>query len=406
MSEQKSDTRRHQKKFFNTWYKQLFLWIAIAAIVILAVRLALNPIARYFTQQSLDGLENYTGSFRDVSLSIIPPRYEITHVKIFQKPLGRSNEPFFFAERAKVSIVWKQILKGALVARVDVDHPKVTVVRERVVPPEEKKPIHIPDIGARLKKAPPLRIERVEVNEAEIIFVDATEENQPQIWIHDMEVDVKNIATREKLAKGMPTTVSANAILQKSGNLTFSLSASPWEKGLNFSGKTALKGLALTDLSEFAAAKSDLKPTKGTFDLFVSFEVEKNQITGGVKPVLSNVDVAPEKPSLLDWLKSKVVDTTLSIFSSSPDQAPEQEKMATIIPIKGTITDPNPQILPTILGIIRNAFVEGITAGFANLPPPTAPEKEGVVEQVIDALTPEGGPPKAQPEKGEEEKKE
>ncbi|MDN3512031.1 MAG: DUF748 domain-containing protein [Candidatus Jettenia sp.] len=404
MSEQKSDTRRHQKKFFNTWYKQLFLWIAITAVVIFAFRLALDPIASYFTQQALDGLENYKGSFQDVSLSIIPPRYEITGVKIFEEPAGRSNEPFFFAERVKINMVWKQILKGTLVAWVDVDHPKVTVVKERVVPPEEKKPVRIPDIGAQLKKAPPLRIDRVEVNEAEIVFIDATEENQPRIWLHDMEVKVKNIATREKLARDMPTTVSANAILQKSGNLTFSLSANPWKKGLNFTGKTALKGLALTDLSQFAVAQSDLKPIKGTVDLFVSFEVEKNQITGGVKPILHNVDVAPEKPSFLDWIKSKVVDTTLSIFSGSPEQAPEQEKMATIIPIKGTITDPNPQILPTILGIIRNAFVEGITAGFANLPPPTAPEKEGVVEQVIDALTPGEGPPQAQPEKGKEKK--
>jgi hypothetical protein len=55
-------------------------------------------------------------------------------------------------------------------------------------------------------------------------------------------------------------------------------------------------------------------------------------------------------------------------------------------------------MVPTILGVIRNAFVEGLASGFSNLPPKTAEKKEGVLKQTWQALKKGEGPPEAQPE--------
>lgn len=400
---------KHQNKyqngsgFLNAWYKKLFLALVIIAAIVFAVRIILNPLALYFTRQTLAELPEYNGNAQGVSISIIPPGMSLTGVKITEDP-SKPNEFSFSTEQIKLNIVGSKLLKGSLVANVGINHPKVTFVKEPAVPPKVVKPIHIPNIGALLKKAPPLRVNQIKVNEAEIIFIDATEKIQPRLWIHDMEVTIDNVATREKLTRDMPTTINADAVIQRSGRMRFTMNVNPWEKGLNFAGETELKGLALTDLGDFLKAKADLQPVRGTFDLFVSFKVEKNEITGGIKPILRHVDVAPKDSSFLNWLKSKVVDTAISLISGTPE-APQKEKIATIIPIKGTITEPNPQILPTVLGIIRNAFVEGISTGFSNIPPPTAEKKEGAAEQIIDALTPGGGPPKAQPQEGKEEKK-
>ncbi|MCF6157293.1 MAG: DUF748 domain-containing protein [wastewater metagenome] len=402
MSEQRKDTRRKRDGFLNTWYYKLFLAITIIAVLILTIRIVLNPVALYFTRESLGELQGYTGTVKDVSVSVVPPRFEIADIKLAEDP-GKPNEFLFSAERIRLSLVENMLLKGTLVANVTLDYPKVVFVQEKVAPPEvkeEKKPPEIPDVEKELKQVPPLRINQVVMNEGEIVFVDATEETRPQLWVHDMKVEVNNVATREKLARDTPTTVTATAVIQRSGRMKFFMTVNPWEKGLTFSGELELKGLALPDLKDFFTAQAELQPVRGTFSLFVTFQVRENKITGGIKPILENVDVAPEDPSFVNWLKSKFIDATISLLSGTPE-APEEEKIATVIPIKGTIQDPNPQILPTVLGIIRNAFVEGLAAGFTNLPPPTAPEKEGVMEQIFDAITPEGGPPKAQPEEDE-----
>ena len=58
--------------------------------------------------------------------------------------------------------------------------------------------------------------------------------------------------------------------------------------------------------------------------------------------------------------------------------------------------------MPTVLGVIRNAFVVGLTEGFSNLPPREAEKKENPVKQAWDALTDDKGPPEAQPDKGQD----
>jgi hypothetical protein len=54
---------------------------------------------------------------------------------------------------------------------------------------------------------------------------------------------------------------------------------------------------------------------------------------------------------------------------------------------------------PTVLGVVRNALVEGISAGFAQRRPPAASNKETVLTQTTHNLQKDEGPPKAQPPK-------
>ena len=68
-----------------------------------------------------------------------------------------------------------------------------------------------------------------------------------------------------------------------------------------------------------------------------------------------------------------------------------------MVPIEGKLAAPDLQIWPTVIGVVRNAFVEGVAAGFENLPPGASSEKEGVIDQAKHAVKKSEGPPKAQP---------
>ena len=115
----------------------------------------------------------------------------------------------------------------------------------------------------------------------------------------------------------------------------------------------------------------------------------------GPSPVLKNVEVRPTEEGFGNQLKAWVADSALDLFS---DRVPGRNAVATVVPIKGRLDDPKLQVWPTLLSVIRNAFVQGISSGFASLPPPTAKEKENVIEQAANALSKDAGPAKAQPE--------
>jgi hypothetical protein len=68
------------------------------------------------------------------------------------------------------------------------------------------------------------------------------------------------------------------------------------------------------------------------------------------------------------------------------------------------VNSPDVQVVPAVLGVLRNAFVQAIASGFSHVPPKTAEKKEGFFRQAIDAFKKGEGPPEAQPTKQEEDK--
>jgi hypothetical protein len=95
-------------------------------------------------------------------------------------------------------------------------------------------------------------------------------------------------------------------------------------------------------------------------------------------------------------LKAWFADKAVELAS---DRIPERKAVATVIPLRGTLDDPHVQVMPAVMGVIRNAFVAGLASGFSYLPPPVAEKPRGVLGQASDALKKRPGPPPAQPER-------
>ena len=142
------------------------------------------------------------------------------------------------------------------------------------------------------------------------------------------------------------------------------------------------------------ASKSGVTVSKGTMDLFLEIDCRGGQLKGGIKPVLKNVEVVQGKPGLDNALKAVLADAAVKIFS---DRVADRAAVATVIPIRGDINKPDLQLWPAIAGVIRNAFVVGVSESFERLPPPASSEPKGPLHQVIDALE-KKNVPKAQPE--------
>ncbi|HXU02662.1 MAG TPA: hypothetical protein VN903_16975, partial [Polyangia bacterium] len=213
------------------------------------------------------------------------------------------------------------------------------------------------------------------------------------------ELAVENLATRPKLAEGRPTTISGRAKLGRSGDVTLFASADPFASKLTFAGEAAVKGWKVAELFDLVEPATGLQTPVGTLDLFAEFKAAAGAISGGVKPVLKNVEVRPTEDDLGNKLKALIADEGLHLFS---DRVPERNAVATVVPIKGRLDKPDVQLWPTVLGVVRNAFVQGISSGFTHLPPRTAEKPQGKVAQIKDALKKDKGPPKAQPTEAEQ----
>ena len=383
------------------WLRRLVIVAAVLVAVVVAIRLLIDPIATHYTRKGLNDAKGVSGDFQRVHVTVFPPGYEIWRIKLIEEPAGDERHPLLFAERVGVSVDWRALLRGRLAARARLDEPKLTITK-RAEAKEKPEKAAIPDVEEALRKVIPARVQRIEVRDGEILYRDLTAPRHPQIWLHALELSAENLATREELAGGRPATVNASAKLGKSGDVTMFVSANPFADKLEFAGEMSLKGWKVAELFDLIQPATKLQTPEGTLDVFVEFRAKGGGITGGVKPVLKNVRIRPTEDDFGNKLKAWVADKGLRLFS---DRVPDRNAVVTVVPIKGKLTDPDIQLWPTILGVIRNAFVEGISSGFSHLPPPTADKKEGVLRQAKDALDKDEGPPEAQPTPAEEKKK-
>ncbi len=372
----------------------LLILVAVVLAVAIVVRLVLDPVAAHQTRKALDKLEGLRGDFAKVHVTVLAPGYEITNLELREENAPRNAPPLVFVKKARVGLDWRELLRGRLVASVALHEPKLSITAAKTT--KQQPSPKAPDLSAQLEDAPPLRIDRLEVFQGELLVRFPEGEDNPRLWIHRLDLTGQNLASRPAGAGGRPAMLSARAMVARSGTLRMFVTANPFASPLAFAGEASIQGLRVTDLHAFLAAKTDVEAISGTIDLFATFTSKDGAINGGVKPVLKNLELRSADQGPWADAKSWLLDKAVDIAS---DRVPRRNAVATTIPIKGKLVAPDIQLWPAVLGVVRNAFVAGLVSGFANLPPDTASDKQGVLEQTVDALQEDEGPPNAQPRK-------
>jgi uncharacterized protein YhdP len=354
------------------WLRRLYVTLAIVAAVLVLIRLLIDPVATHFTRKALDDADAIRGDFLRVHVTVFPPGYEIRRIKLIEHPGGDWKRPLFYAERVAIRVDWRELMHARLAARVRLDRPKIDITKR--TEKEEAKAAGIPDVHAALQRATPLRIDRIDVRGGELVYRDLTAPRQRELWLHAIRLEVTNLATRRELAKGRRVSVDGRATLGRSGAVTMEGTADPFARKLAFAGKFAVEGWKVAELYDLIEPATDLQTPEGTLDVFAEFKATDGEITGGVKPVLKNVKVRPTDDDFGSKLKAWLADEGFHLFS---EKRPEGRAVATVVPIKGRLDDPDVQLWPAVVGVIRNAFVEGVSSGFADLPPPGREQAAG-----------------------------
>jgi hypothetical protein len=312
-------------------------------------------------------------------------------------------------------VLAKELLRGHVVARIDLDRPKLNLVQardEREEAAEAARPgrdaadvaarsagkpgqeaHETPQIGRKLAELSPFLVDRVQIRGGEILWIDAREPKKSRIWLHAIEATLENFASRPALARGEPTVLAARGTLQESGRLSFFATADPLAKKLTFAGQGRLEGLRLAELGELLAAKQEVVPDKGRLDMSIRFRAVEGRLSGGVRPFLQDAGTRPAAPGLGPRLNSFLADASLEIFK---DEVPGREAVGTTIPISGRGRS-RPPARPDDPRVIRNAFVRGLADSVAGCRRRRR-RREGVLQQARRALSPgRGKQPRAQP---------
>jgi hypothetical protein len=382
--------------------RRAWFWaLAVLLVLLVAARLSLDPLQTALTHKALDGLTGYKGTFSDVAVSLIPLRVTITDLRLVQDGTA-VEDAVLFVKELRAQVAWSELLRARIEATAIAKHAHFRVlVGQTEAPPEVKEAAKKVaaeikredlDLGKILHGVIPFKINRLELRDSEVTLTDATDPKRPKFWIKDIEFVAENLVSREELDANVPLLVSARATVQKTGVLKLLVTADLLARKPTFTGQAQLSGLNLESIYEWAAAKAGVSP-HGTLDLFANFNSAEGALAGDVKLLARDVRVDALEGKLANAAKAAAINVGAKILSDEK----HDRVVATTLPLRGSLEKPDAQIWPTVLGLIRNAFIDSLEWGFGDLPLKTAPKPEGVIPQTVEGLDKKNAGPAAQP---------
>jgi hypothetical protein len=172
--------------------------------------------------------------------------------------------------------------------------------------------------------------------------------------------NVREPETKEGQDDALVATVEAVGRPLGQGTFWIDLKLDPFAPRPTFDVDAALQGLDLVRMNDFLRAYGNLDVERGVFDVYLELAASQGRITGYVKPFLHDVDVVSFREvkgpkEALQALWEAIAGGTAKVLTSG-----ESGKLATRIPLEGTIDRSQTDVAATVGTLLMNAFIRAL----------------------------------------------
>lgn len=328
--------------------------IALAALVVLAIaiRAALPVLIRDYLNDRLQALEGYDGQVEDIDLALLLGAYGIDNIRIVKTGSGQPV-PFFSSERVDLSVEWRSLLRGSLVAEGEFQSPNVNFVQGETE--QQSQTGEGVDWTDRIEELFPFRFNTVRVRNGTITFRAPGIATADAIKATRVEGEVTNLTNVADSGKETFADFKAGATVLDGGSATVSGSVDPLGEKPTFDVNLQLRNVQLPQVNPWLRQYVKADAEAGDFELYLEIAAADGKFEGYAKPVLRNVNIySSEEPeeNFLKRLWEGIVEFAAEVLENE-----QKEQVAARIPFTGTIENPEISILETIVSVLRNAFV-------------------------------------------------
>lgn len=331
--------------------------ILIGVVVVLIIlRLILPYVVLHFANDRLTKVKGYYGHIEDIDIALIRGAYTINDIYLNKRDSVTNEQTDFFKAKAiDLSVEWAALLHGGIKGELVFDFPVLIFTKDKTEIGNVKD--DTTDFRKLLKDFMPLQINRFQVNNGEIHYVDYTAKPKVDIAMKNANVLALNLSNVTDETKELPSTVTANAQLYE-GSLDFSMKLDALAEQPTFDLNAGIKNTNLVLLNDFLKAYGNFDVNKGSFGLYTEMSAIDGKFKGYVKPIIKDLDVvgAEDKDdSFFHKLWESLVGGVGVIFKNQ-----RKDQVATKVTIEGNFKDPKIGTWNAVWEVLRNAFVQAL----------------------------------------------
>jgi hypothetical protein len=337
------------------WLRRFGIFLLIVVVLLGVGRAFLPYIVRDYVNRALDQNPLYSGTIGPVQIQLIRGAYAINDVQL-NKTTGNVPVPLFAAKQIKFSIQWNALLHKRLVTRIEMYQPQINFVDS---PSDANSQAGGGGPWLKmLQDLSPFKINRAELHEGSVHFRTYKSQKPVDVYVSQVEGSIDNLSNIRNETTPLNATVQATGMVMDQAKLELKMTLDPFSYYPTFHLGLRLVGLDVTKINDLALEYGKFDFKHGWFDLVIETDSNEGRISGYVKPLFRDLKVFSigqdlKEDSALQFFWQALLGAVTKVFKNQP-----RNQFGTLVPFTGDVTgSTNPDILATILNVLRNAFV-------------------------------------------------
>lgn len=346
------------------------------AVIVGSVLLALvvmgllaGPVLTRVANRRLADLPEYSGHVGRVQLAWWQGSVRVRNLELWMRGHEKDG-PIVLLDRATFTVTPSAWFRGKLGLRASFDGADVMLVKtgaaEKPAKTEEEKAAQqqrrlgeVRRWQTALQGAFPIELTRLEIANSRVRFVDRTVEPHPEMTLDRLELVVRGLGQRPQGGR-LPAEARLTGILTGNGRLVATVQADPTAPQPRFDARVEVLDLSLPPVNPFMRAYAKAEVTAGTFEVYIQATAANGRYEGYVKPFFRDLEFKPvpdESQGVLKRMATGAASAVTSLLKNDKNQ------VATRAPFEGNFADNDVDVWTTVENLLRNAFVQSLSAG-------------------------------------------
>jgi len=320
----------------------------LAIVILLAggligARIYLPYWVKDYVNEQINALKGYGGGVQDIDISLWRGAYQIEGLEIHKNRSG-GREPFVSASSIDLSVEWKALLHGAIVAEIDIYNIDLNFMREQT-----GEGANWPELVDKLS---PFDINRLSLHKGHIAFIDHGTEPDINVFLDISNAEVTNLRNVENKKASLPSTLTVNGSSIGKGDLAIEGKVNILKAIPDFDLGGKLENTSLPAFNNYAKAFAGIDFENGTMSIYTELAAANGRLKGYVKPVASNVAIIEEHDDdVLGAVWQAMAAAFADLFKNH-----SRDQFAFRIPVEGNLDNPEQDGWSTFISIFQNAF--------------------------------------------------
>ena len=330
------------------------LWtLAVVAVVAIAARLAAPLVVERYVNRQLADMGEYRGTVADIELSLLRGGYVLHDLTIVKVDAAPETPPFATIPRTELALQWRALFRGGAVGEVIMRSPQLNLVQSEAN--QEKQlgtGVNWPQVVRDLF---PFRLNLVEAHDGVVTFRAPGISTNDSLTMRAFDMQLRNLTNVQDVEE--PAFAELDVRGQVMGNAPIALTGriDPNEMTPTFDVDFSIEGARLVDVNPWLREFLKVDAETGVFSMYSELAAAEGRFEGYVRPILENpkfLDADEDEGGPFRKAWEGLVNVAAKILENR-----QEEQVATQVPLRGEIENPDVDILTAMVNLARNAFV-------------------------------------------------